>query len=1295
MEPLKGASSFFYLDPNCYTVRARSEDRCPNNLMNFKPFSPAMPPRTSRKQLFSKVFTLFLCLQLYGNYVTQAQVSGTYTINSTLPTGGSNFNSFTAAVAYLQSGLSGPVVFNVAAGTGPYNEQIYLNNQIGTTAANTLTFNCNGVTLSFASSNTTSRAGVKLENISYVTFDNLRIIPTGLYGYGFHLLNNADNNVIQNCQITLPTHTSTQANNEGIVINGHNEVSTTAGTSNCDNNIIRNNTISGGNAGITLSSVPASGPAVLMQGNQILNNTISDSYISCIQLWYNDGTVVDGNDLQGGPHAITKVMGVYLNGFDQNVKVINNKIHNFHISNTITGSYIYGILNSAQGAAGNVNLFASNLIYDFSSNGIQHGISSRFVAASYFNIYHNTISLDDQALLGQECDGLYFENVSDVNVLNNIITISRRTSDWNYGFRLLKTMTRLSSNRNVFQVKGSNNKNMLGAVGVRDLDSLPAWQTATGLDFSSVYEDPQYTNLAAFNFVPQGQPIDNMALFVGVSTDIIGAGRSPLNPDPGCYEFVTPACQTPVKPGTSVVLPDSVLCYGPTISLGLKNNSWGVGQTYTWQSASSPTGTYSDISSGLAYPAMEILPATTTYYRAAVTCLGHTMYSAPIRVIVHTRLPGGTYTINATQPTGGINFTSFSDAALAMQCGVTGPVVFNVAPNTGPYNERLVLPPISNTASQTITFKGNGDTLAFAATSSSDKAVIKLNGIDYVTIDSLNINVTGASYGYGVQLIGDADHNTIKKCNITLPADVYTTGYAGIVINNSASNAIDVNTVSTCDSNMIVNNTITSGFYGITCTSRAQAAPIPLGNTFTGNRIMDACGAGIYLDGVARCVVDSNDISQPTRTVFNSFNGIQVKQSWTSGAPSYGMQITRNKVHDLVFGNTTPTIEACGIRFESVTSTSAYPGTISNNAMYNFWGLGRQYGIYSSSSNYLKMYHNTISLDDSLATPISGVITCGYGSLGIAATVGNEFINNCVTIRRGGLTTRTGMFVRANDFNLKADYNNYLINAATGFNYTGSQANINYATLSDWRVARKDTNSVSIDPGYINAPGGDLTPGNVPFENKGIALYAVPRDINDSTRSYTNPDLGAYEFTICYPLGPLEVIVDSTGGNTIRYSWKPVTNATSYLVSRNGINWLTPSSGKLGTTHTVAGLAGLDTTGLIVKALGTRYDCPPQVSPRIKASTLDDKVFFPNMFSPNGNSTDEVFKVYSNVVKSMRMMIFNQWGVKVFETSDVNSGWDGTYKGKPQPVGVYVYVATLHLTDNTTITRKGTLNLIR
>lgn len=58
-------------------------------------------------------------------------------------------------------------------------------------------------------------------------------------------------------------------------------------------------------------------------------------------------------------------------------------------------------------------------------------------------------------------------------------------------------------------------------------------------------------------------------------------------------------------------------------------------------------------------------------------------------------------------------------------------------------------------------------------------------------------------------------------------------------------------------------------------------------------------------------------------------------------------------------------------------------------------------------------------------------------------------------------------------------------------------------------------------------------------------------------------------------------------------------------------------------------------------------------------------------------------------------MVYNQWGEKVFETHDVKGEWDGTYKGKPQPVGVYVYVAAMELADGRKVTHKGTFNLIR
>jgi len=180
--------------------------------------------RILRGQVF-KVLLFILCFGLSFYFKAHAQVSGTYTINSALATGGTNFHSFADAVAYMQSGLNGPIVFNVSG--GPYNEQVYLNYKIGTTATNTLTINGNGATLTFLSTDPNQRAGIKLDNISYVTINNLKVVPqgsdVGQYGYGFHLLNNSDNNTIKNCTITCTMNLNDNVNNnEGIVINGNN-----------------------------------------------------------------------------------------------------------------------------------------------------------------------------------------------------------------------------------------------------------------------------------------------------------------------------------------------------------------------------------------------------------------------------------------------------------------------------------------------------------------------------------------------------------------------------------------------------------------------------------------------------------------------------------------------------------------------------------------------------------------------------------------------------------------------------------------------------------------------------------------------------------------------------------------------------------------------------------------------------------------------------------------------------------------------------------------------------------------
>ncbi len=85
----------------------------------------------------------------------------------------------------------------------------------------------------------------------------------------------------------------------------------------------------------------------------------------------------------------------------------------------------------------------------------------------------------------------------------------------------------------------------------------------------------------------------------------------------------------------------------------------------------------------------------------------------------------------------------------------------------------------------------------------------------------------------------------------------------------------------------------------------------------------------------------------------------------------------------------------------------------------------------------------------------------------------------------------------------------------------------------------------------------------------------------------------------------------------------------------------------------------------------------------------------PNAFAP-GNGPNSVFKAIPRGAVTLNYFrIYDRWGVEVFETKDINEGWDGKYKGVPQPFGVYVYeLGAVSITGELYI-RTGNVTLLR
>ncbi|MBI4947338.1 MAG: gliding motility-associated C-terminal domain-containing protein [Bacteroidetes bacterium] len=89
------------------------------------------------------------------------------------------------------------------------------------------------------------------------------------------------------------------------------------------------------------------------------------------------------------------------------------------------------------------------------------------------------------------------------------------------------------------------------------------------------------------------------------------------------------------------------------------------------------------------------------------------------------------------------------------------------------------------------------------------------------------------------------------------------------------------------------------------------------------------------------------------------------------------------------------------------------------------------------------------------------------------------------------------------------------------------------------------------------------------------------------------------------------------------------------------------------------------------------------------------EIFIPTAFSPNNDGVNEIECVLGNCIATLHFSIYDRWGNKVFETTDPQTCWDGTYKGKLMNSSAFIYYMEATLTSGEKITKKGNISLIR
>ena len=149
--------------------------------------------------------------------------------------------------------------------------------------------------------------------------------------------------------------------------------------------------------------------------------------------------------------------------------------------------------------------------------------------------------------------------------------------------------------------------------------------------------------------------------------------------------------------------------------------------------------------------------------------------------------------------------------------------------------------------------------------------------------------------------------------------------------------------------------------------------------------------------------------------------------------------------------------------------------------------------------------------------------------------------------------------------------------------------------------------------------------------------------------------------------------LNATGG--VSYEWSPA-DGLNNINTANPVATNTENQQYIVRAYTPVGCDSYDTVLIRI------YDGP--------------QIYVPSAFNPLSNVGNNVFRAKPVGITTFKyLVVYNRLGQVVFSTSNPSQGWDGNFKGKPQPAAAYVWVAAGTTFRGTEIVRKGTVVLVR
>ncbi len=207
--------------------------------------------------------------------------------------------------------------------------------------------------------------------------------------------------------------------------------------------------------------------------------------------------------------------------------------------------------------------------------------------------------------------------------------------------------------------------------------------------------------------------------------------------------------------------------------------------------------------------------------------------------------------------------------------------------------------------------------------------------------------------------------------------------------------------------------------------------------------------------------------------------------------------------------------------------------------------------------------------------------------------------------------------------------------------------------------------------------------------NGGTGSFTYLWNTGESTSTINNLSAGTYTITVTDSLGCTETQTDtvaSTGGITVAISQSDTISlgASVQLSASGGSSYLWSPTTGLDCNNCQTPVASPPET-TIYCVIATDNGCSDTACTTITVIDEDcstnnvtaGAVYVPNAFTPDNNDIlNDVFKPVVNCIHDYTFLIFDRWGEKLFETSNIDEGWNGYYKGVLCKPDVYVYKVT-------------------